>query len=155
MAFLEVEYVSKYFSETNGQELCVFKDVRLHIQKSDFVTMVGHSGCGKSTLLNIIAGLETASKGAIILDGKETDTPGLDRMVVFQNFSLLPWMSVCWLILRRPTGETRRAWLGLCRGAAAVGHSVNAPELPGERPKPRSRRRSQAPVPVTGHSNQR
>ncbi len=94
MAFLEVEYVSKFFSEANGQELCVFKDVRLHIQKSEFVTMVGHSGCGKSTLLNVIAGLETASKGAIILDGKETDTPGLDRMVVFQNFSLLPWMSV-------------------------------------------------------------
>src|SRR5262245_22842651 len=94
MAFLEVEYVSKYFSEPNGQQLCVFKDVRLHIQKSEFVTMVGHSGCGKSTLLNIIAGLETSSKGAIILDGKEIDTPGLDRMVVFQNFSLLPWMSV-------------------------------------------------------------
>ncbi len=94
MAFLEVEHVSKYFSEAGGKELCVFKDVRLHIEKSEFVAMVGHSGCGKSTLLNIIAGLETASKGAIILDGKETDTPGLDRMVVFQNFSLLPWMTV-------------------------------------------------------------
>lgn len=94
MSFLEVEFVSKYFAEAGGKELCVFKDVRLHIEKSEFVAMVGHSGCGKSTLLNIIAGLETASKGAIILDGKETDTPGLDRMVVFQNFSLLPWMSV-------------------------------------------------------------
>lgn len=94
MSFLEVEYVSKYFAEAGGKELCVFKDVRLHIEKSEFVAMVGHSGCGKSTLLNIIAGLEKATKGAIILDGKETDTPGLDRMVVFQNFSLLPWMSV-------------------------------------------------------------
>jgi nitrate/nitrite transport system ATP-binding protein len=94
VAFLEVEHVSKYFAEAGGKQLCVFKDVRLHIEKSEFVTMVGHSGCGKSTLLNIIAGLETASAGAIILDGKETDTPGLDRMVVFQNFSLLPWMSV-------------------------------------------------------------
>lgn len=94
MSFLEVEYVSKYFAEAGGKELCVFKDVRLHIEKSEFVAMVGHSGCGKSTLLNIIAGLEKASKGAIILDGRETDTPGLDRMVVFQNFSLLPWMSV-------------------------------------------------------------
>lgn len=94
MAFLEVEHVSKFFSEAGGKQLCVFKDVRLHIEKSEFVAMVGHSGCGKSTLLNIIAGLESASKGAIILDGKETDTPGLDRMVVFQNFSLLPWMSV-------------------------------------------------------------
>jgi nitrate/nitrite transport system ATP-binding protein len=94
MSFLEVEYVSKYFAEPGGKSLCVFKDVRLHIEKNEFVTMVGHSGCGKSTLLNIIAGLEQASKGAIILDGRETDTPGLDRMVVFQNFSLLPWMSV-------------------------------------------------------------
>ena len=94
MAFLEVEYVSKYFPEPGGRQLCVFKNVRLHIEKSEFVTTVGHSGCGKSTLLNIIAGLEKASAGAIILDGKETDTPGLDRMVVFQNFSLLPWMSV-------------------------------------------------------------
>lgn len=94
MSFLEVETVSKYFSEASGKRLCVFEDVRLHIQKSEFVTMVGHSGCGKSTLLNIIAGLEKPSKGGIILDGKEIDTPGLDRMVVFQNFSLLPWMSV-------------------------------------------------------------
>jgi len=94
MSFLEVEYVSKYFDEPDGNKLCVFKDIRLHIEKSEFVTMVGHSGCGKSTLLNIIAGLEQATKGAIILDGRETDTPGLDRMVVFQNFSLLPWMSV-------------------------------------------------------------
>ena len=86
MAFLEVEYVSKFFPEAGGRQLCVFKDVRLHIEKSEFVTTVGHSGCGKSTLLNIIAGLEKASAGAIILDGKETDTPGLDRMVVFQNF---------------------------------------------------------------------
>ncbi|HTF92238.1 MAG TPA: ABC transporter ATP-binding protein [Verrucomicrobiae bacterium] len=94
MAFLEVEQVSKTFMEAGGGSLCVFKDVRLHIDKSEFVAMVGHSGCGKSTLLNIIAGLEQPSKGAIILDGKEIDTPGLDRMVVFQNFSLLPWMSV-------------------------------------------------------------
>jgi nitrate/nitrite transport system ATP-binding protein len=94
VAFLEVEHVSKTFTEAGGGSLCVFKDVRLHIDKGQFVAMVGHSGCGKSTLLNIIAGLEQPSKGAIILDGKEIDTPGLDRMVVFQNFSLLPWMSV-------------------------------------------------------------
>jgi nitrate/nitrite transport system ATP-binding protein len=94
VAFLEVEQVSKTFVETGGGSLCVFKDVRLHIDKGQFVAMMGHSGCGKSTLLNIIAGLEQPSKGAIILDGKEIDTPGLDRMVVFQNFSLLPWMTV-------------------------------------------------------------
>lgn len=94
MAFLEIEHVGKVFSEPGGQSLCVFKDVRLHIAKGEFVTMVGHSGCGKSTLLNIVAGLEQATTGAIILDGKEIDKPGLDRMVVFQNFSLLPWLGV-------------------------------------------------------------
>jgi nitrate/nitrite transport system ATP-binding protein len=94
MAFLEVEHVSKSFSESYGKTLCVFKDVRLHIEEGEFVTMVGHSGCGKSTLLNIIAGLEKPSSGGIILDRKEIDAPGLDRMVVFQNFSLLPWLSV-------------------------------------------------------------
>jgi len=94
MAFLEIEHVGKTFSEANGQSLCVFQGVRLHVAKGEFVTMVGHSGCGKSTLLNIIAGLETATSGAVILDGKEVDQPGLDRMVVFQNFSLLPWLTV-------------------------------------------------------------
>src|SRR3989442_2581680 len=56
--------------------------------------MVGHSGCGKSTLLNIIAGLETASLGGVVLEGREISGPGMDRMVVFQNFSLMPWMTV-------------------------------------------------------------
>jgi len=94
MSFLEVEKVTKYFSESNGRgNLCVFKDVHFHIEKGEFVTMVGHSGCGKSTLLNIIAGLETATEGGIILDGKEITVPGLDRMVVFQNFCLMPWLS--------------------------------------------------------------
>jgi nitrate/nitrite transport system ATP-binding protein len=55
--------------------------------------MVGHSGCGKSTLLNIIAGLEIPSSVGIVLDGKEVCGPGLDRMVVFQNFALIPWLT--------------------------------------------------------------
>ena len=61
MAFLEVESCrARFFPEAGGRQLCVFSDVRLHIEKSEFVTMVGHSGCGKSTLLNIIAGLRKA-----------------------------------------------------------------------------------------------
>lgn len=95
MSFLEIEKVSKYFPGSNGKgALCVFKDVHFHIEKGEFVTMVGHSGCGKTTLLNIIAGLETANEGGIVLDGKEITDPGLDRMVVFQNFALMPWMTV-------------------------------------------------------------
>ncbi len=94
MPFLEIEKVTKYFPGSNGKgDLCVFRDVHFHIEKGEFVTMVGHSGCGKTTLLNIIAGLETPSEGGIVLDGKEVTDPGLDRMVVFQNFSLMPWMS--------------------------------------------------------------
>ena len=95
MSFLKIELVTKYFAGSNGNgDLCVFKDVHFNIEKGEFVAMVGHSGCGKSTLLNIIAGLETPTEGGIILDGKEVTTPGLDRMVVFQNFALMPWMTV-------------------------------------------------------------
>ncbi len=94
MPFLEIEKVTKYFPGSNGRgDLCVFKDVHFRIEKGEFVTMVGHSGCGKTTLLNIIAGFEAANEGGIILDGKEVTDPGLDRMVVFQNFSLMPWMT--------------------------------------------------------------
>jgi nitrate/nitrite transport system ATP-binding protein len=95
MAFLEVDHVSKYFSNPSDTgQVCVFKDVTIKIEKGEFVTTIGHSGCGKSTLLNIIAGLERASEGGVILAGREVSGPGLDRMVVFQNFSLMPWMTV-------------------------------------------------------------
>ena len=75
-------------------QVCIFKDATIKIEKGEFVTCIGHSGCGKSTLLNIIAGLETPSEGGIILNGREASGPGLDRMVVFQNFALMPWMTV-------------------------------------------------------------
>src|SRR6058998_602767 len=95
MAFLEIDHVSKYFpSHTGDGQVCIFKDVTMKIEKGEFVTTIGHSGCGKTTLLNIIAGLETMSEGGIILSGKEVSGPGLDRMVVFQTFSLMPWMTV-------------------------------------------------------------
>ena len=95
MAFLELDHVTKYFSSPSGTgQVCIFKDVTIKIDKGEFVTTIGHSGCGKTTLLNIIAGLETMSEGAIILNGKEVSGPGLDRMVVFQTFSLMPWMTV-------------------------------------------------------------
>src|SRR5713101_37505 len=94
-AFLEISNVTKYFPDPTGKGMqCIFKDVFFQIEQGTFVTVVGHSGCGKSTLLNIIAGLECPSSGGIILDGKAIDAPGLDRMVVFQNFALMPWMSV-------------------------------------------------------------
>ncbi len=95
MAFLEVDHVSKYFPSPSGTgQVCIFKDVTIRVEKGEFVTVIGHSGCGKSTLLNIIAGLEPMTEGGVILNGKEVDGPGLDRMVVFQSFALMPWMTV-------------------------------------------------------------
>ena len=68
-------------------------DVNLKIDKGEFITLIGHSGCGKSTLLNIVAGLHQATAGGVILNGKEVVEPGPERAVVFQNHSLLPWLS--------------------------------------------------------------
>ncbi len=95
MDLLKVDGVTKYFvdSGTRGA-FCVFSDVRLSVAEKEFVAVLGHSGCGKSTLLNIIAGIETATEGYVYIDGKEITGPGLDRMVVFQNFALMPWLSV-------------------------------------------------------------
>ena len=95
MDFLVVDHVTKNFPAPSGAgEVCVFRDVAFAIAAGEFLTMVGHSGCGKSTLLNIIAGLEQATAGGVVLGGREIVGPGMDRMVVFQNFSLMPWMTV-------------------------------------------------------------
>ena len=71
----------------------VFENVNFRLEKGEFVTCIGHSGCGKSTILNILAGLDTPTSGCVFVDGKLIDGPGLDRAVVFQNHSLLPWLS--------------------------------------------------------------
>lgn len=68
-------------------------DVNLKISKGEFVSLIGHSGCGKSTVLNIVAGLNRASEGGVLLNGREVVEPGPERAVVFQNHSLLPWLS--------------------------------------------------------------
>jgi len=66
----------------------------LLVERGEFVSIIGHSGCGKSTLLGVIAGLIKPSEGSVVLDGKEVLEPGPDRAMVFQNYSLLPWLSV-------------------------------------------------------------
>ena len=96
MSYLIVDHVSKAYpsleeNAKKGDEFIVFENVHFKIEKGEFVSMIGHSGCGKSTLLNIMAGFDQPSKGGIVLDGRETTQPGLDRMVVFQNFALMPW----------------------------------------------------------------
>jgi len=72
---------------------CALQNVNLKIDKGEFVSLIGHSGCGKSTVLNIVAGLYQASTGGVILDSREVNSPGPERAVVFQNHSLLPWLS--------------------------------------------------------------
>ncbi|MEO4048949.1 ABC transporter ATP-binding protein [Pseudomonas sp. CAU 1711] len=69
------------------------QNVNLKIDKGEFVSLIGHSGCGKSTVLNIVAGLYQATTGGVILDGREVNEPGPERAVVFQNHSLLPWLT--------------------------------------------------------------
>jgi nitrate/nitrite transport system ATP-binding protein len=86
--------VDKIFPLPNGKEYVAVKDVNLQIKKNEIVSIIGHSGCGKSTLLNLIAGLDTVSSGGVFLNNKEVNGPGPDRAVVFQNHSLLPWLTV-------------------------------------------------------------
>tara|TARA_Y100001949_G_scaffold171922_2_gene175092 strand:- start:854 stop:1693 length:840 start_codon:yes stop_codon:yes gene_type:complete len=69
------------------------RDVDLKIQKGEYISLIGHSGCGKSTVLNIVAGLYQATEGGVLLRGKEVNEPGPERAVVFQNHSLLPWLT--------------------------------------------------------------
>jgi len=92
--FLSLEFVDKIFPLPNGKEYVAVKDVNLQIKKNEIVSIIGHSGCGKSTLLNLIAGLDTVSSGGVFLNNKEVNGPGPDRAVVFQNHSLLPWLTV-------------------------------------------------------------
>ena len=89
---LELTQVSIDFPTGNGP-FRALDDVSLKIEKGEFISLIGHSGCGKSTVLNIVAGLHQATGGGVILNGREVTEPGPERAVVFQNHSLLPWLS--------------------------------------------------------------
>jgi nitrate/nitrite transport system ATP-binding protein len=89
MSFLQVQGLAKRFGASN-----VFEGVDFAIEKGEFVCIVGHSGCGKTTILNILAGLDQASEGVVVMDGREVAGPSLDRGVVFQGHALMPWLSV-------------------------------------------------------------
>lgn len=91
--YLKIDQVSKTFNR-GSQETVVLKDIELSVEKGEYVSIIGHSGCGKSTLLNIVAGLITATTGGVLLEDREVNEPGPDRAVVFQNHSLLPWLTV-------------------------------------------------------------
>ncbi|OYZ60472.1 MAG: bacitracin ABC transporter ATP-binding protein [Sulfuricurvum sp. 24-42-5] len=89
-----MDHVDKIFPLGKGKEYVALRDVKLEIRDNEIVSIIGHSGCGKSTLLNMIAGLDTISEGVILLEDREINAPGPERAVVFQNHSLLPWLTV-------------------------------------------------------------
>ncbi|WP_028312599.1 ABC transporter ATP-binding protein [Derxia gummosa] len=90
--FIHIENVGVTFSTKKGPFVAL-RDINLNVAKGEFIALIGHSGCGKSTLLNIISGLNTPSSGVAIAAGKEIKGPGPDRAMVFQNHSLLPWLT--------------------------------------------------------------
>jgi nitrate/nitrite transport system ATP-binding protein len=89
MAFLQVQGLAKRFAAAS-----VFEGVDFTIERGEFVCIIGHSGCGKTTILNILAGLDQASEGVVVMDGREVAGPSLHRGVVFQGHALMPWLSV-------------------------------------------------------------
>ena len=92
--FLSLKNVEKRFPIPGKDDYVAVTDVNLEIKKNEIISIIGHSGCGKSTLLNMISGLDLQTEGSIVLNEKEIKGPGPERAVVFQNHSLLPWLSV-------------------------------------------------------------
>ena len=93
MAFLEIQHASKSY-RTGGSRTEVLADINLSIAEGEFVAIVGYSGAGKSTLINFLSGLVAPDSGTVTLEGRPITGPGPDRGIIFQNYSLLPWLSV-------------------------------------------------------------
>ena len=92
-AYLKLDHIDKTFRR-GAVESEVLKDINISIDKGEVISIIGHSGCGKSTLLNLIAGLTQVTSGGVLLEDREVNAPGPERAVVFQNHSLLPWLTV-------------------------------------------------------------
>lgn len=93
MSYLKIENMEIAFNTPKGKFVAV-KDINLDIKKGEIVSIIGHSGCGKSTILNAISGMTFPTKGSVVLHGNQIKGPGPDRGIVFQNYSLLPWLTV-------------------------------------------------------------
>jgi nitrate/nitrite transport system ATP-binding protein len=92
--FLVIENLIKAFPKPDGDRTVILNGVNLTIGAEEYISVIGHSGCGKSTMLRIIAGLDRPTSGLVSLEGKEIRKPGAERMMVFQNYALLPWLTV-------------------------------------------------------------
>src|SRR6266536_6149737 len=91
--FISLEGIAKRYPAPGGTTT-IFENLWLAMNRGEFTCIIGHSGCGKTTVLNILAGLDTPSEGAVIVDNQAIDGPSLDRAVIFQSHALLPWRSV-------------------------------------------------------------
>jgi nitrate/nitrite transport system ATP-binding protein len=135
--FIQVQGVGQTFKTAKGPFVAL-RDINLTVGKGEFVALIGHSGCGKSTLLNLLAGLTTPSQGSLICANREIAGPGPDRAVVFQNHSLLPWLTCfenVYLAVERVFGATEnRAQLKARTDAALalVGLGHASAKRPGE-----------------------
>ncbi len=92
--FLTIEQIVKIYRKPNGDPFVVLNGIDMTIDKQEYVSVIGHSGCGKSTLMRIVAGLEKPTSGLVTLEGKAIRKPGAERMMVFQGYALLPWLTV-------------------------------------------------------------
>ncbi len=135
--FVSIENVGIEFNGKNGRFVAL-QDVNLSVKKGEFVSIIGHSGCGKSTVLNLVAGLYAATRGVLLCNNREISGPGPDRGVVFQNHSLLPWMTCfenVYLAVEKVYGGTENKQQLKDRTQAAmsmVGLIPAAEKLPGE-----------------------
>ena len=135
--YIEIQGVEQTFKTKKGP-FCALKNVNLTVAKGEFVALIGHSGCGKSTLLNLIAGLSTPTQGSLLCANREIAGPGPERAVVFQNHSLLPWLTCfenVYLAVERVFSTTEpKAQLRARTDAvlAMVGLTAAAQKRPGE-----------------------
>lgn len=134
---LDISQIDMVFETPKGS-FTALKDVDLKIKKGEFVSLIGHSGCGKSTVLNVVAGLYQATSGGVILGGKEVTQPGPERAVVFQNHSLLPWLTAYQnveLAVKQVFGKTKskaetKDWIEHNLKLVHMDHAMH--KLPGE-----------------------
>ena len=135
LSFSQVEMV---FTGKDGTPNPVLTGIDLRVARGEFVSLIGHSGCGKSTALNVVAGLLRATSGGVILEGREVNAPGPDRAVVFQNHSLLPWLTV-WqnveiavekVFRSTKTAAERREWIQRNLELVNMAHALH--RLPSE-----------------------
>ena len=132
MSYLSIEHLDMSFVRGKLASQ-VLRDINLGVEQGEFISIIGHSGCGKSTVLNIVAGLLDPSLGGVILDGKEVRGPGPDRSMVFQNHSLLPWLTVYEnvavavnkLFKRSMSRSERREWIEHNLRLVNMGHALD------------------------------